>query len=118
MKTENQNISLKYSTVGTATKVFLAQLVHADKTKFSVKLSSVSKQSGSSGCALYAVAYITHIAFGDGPSSVIFNQSKMREHFQKSLEKQKMQPFPVLRKLRTSCSLTHVIEMFKYTATA
>ena len=41
MKTENEDISLydsNYSTVGTATKVLLAQLVHTNKPTFSVKL--------------------------------------------------------------------------------
>ena len=114
MKTENEDISLydcKHSTVGTTTKVLLAQLVHTDKPTFSVKLSSVSKQSGSSDCGLYAVAYITHIAFGDDPSLVIFNQSKMREHLLKCLEEQQMQPFPIMKKLRTSGSPSRVIEV-------
>ena len=79
-------------------------MVHTDKPTFSVKLSSVSKQSGSSDCGLYAVANITHIAFGDDPSLVIFNQSKMREHLLKCLEEQKMQSFPILKKLQTSGS--------------
>jgi len=65
LKTENEDISLynsNYSTVGTATKVkvLLAQLVHTDKPTFSVKLFSVSKQSGSSDCGLYAIPQISH----------------------------------------------------------
>jgi len=86
--------------------------MHTDKPPtFSVKLCSVSKQSGSSDCGLYAVAYITHIAFGDDPSLVIFNP---REHLLKCLEEQKMQPFPILKKLRTSGSPSCVIEVQVY----
>ena len=44
--------------------MLLAQLVHTDK---SANIANVAKQSGSLDCDLFAVAYITHIAFGLNP---------------------------------------------------
>ena len=45
-----------------STQTILAKLVNTDKPAFSVRMASVLKQSGSSDCGLFAIAYVTHIA--------------------------------------------------------
>ena len=47
------------------------------------------------------VAY-THIAFGLEPSNYVFDQSKIRTHFTQSLEKELIEPFPILKEKRTT----------------
>ena len=80
-------------------------LIKTEKSAICIKVANVTKQTGLSDCGLFAIAYITHIAFGMNPSSCVFQQSSMREHFLKCLEDKKMQPFPVSnRKRRTSVS--------------
>ena len=39
-------------------KLLLSQLVHTDKPTFNIKIANVSKQSGTSDCGLYAIAYM------------------------------------------------------------
>ena len=84
----------------------LAKLVYTDKPTFSMKMARVTKQSGSCDCGLFAIAYITHIAFGLEPSNYVFDQSKMRTHFTQSLEKKLIEPFPILKEKRTTLSST------------
>ena len=51
----------KYSSLSMGTKLVLSQLIHTDKPSFNVKIASVSKQSGSADCGLYAIAYVTSL---------------------------------------------------------
>ena len=51
----------KYTTVRESTQNILANLNYTDRPFFSINIPSVSKQSGSSDCGLFAIAYyITH----------------------------------------------------------
>ncbi len=50
-------------------------------------------------CGLFAIAYITDIAFGRDPEQHAF---KMREHLYKCIEQQKMDPFPISREKRAA----------------
>ena len=61
-----------------------------DKPSFTVRVASVTKQSGASDCGLYAIAYITHIATGLNPSLYIFRQALMRNHLLKCFEQKKL----------------------------
>ena len=79
----------KYASLSTETKLLLSQLVHTDKPAFTVKVASVTKQSGSADCGVFAIAYITSIAFGLDPAQYVFNQAAMRPHLQKCFEEKK-----------------------------
>ena len=61
----------KYSSVSKSTQTILAKLVNTDKPAFSVRMASVLKQSGSSDCGLFAIAYVTHIANRLDPFSIL-----------------------------------------------
>ena len=52
------------------------------------------KQAGSSDCGLVAIAYAIDLLHGDNPKNIIYDQSKMRDHFLKNLEEGKITPFP------------------------
>lgn len=79
----------KYSSLSVDTKVLLSQLVHSDKPIFTVKIASVTKQSGSAHCRLFSVAYITSIAFDLEPCTVISHATIPTEMF-----KEKNHTFP------------------------
>ena len=94
--TDNEDIIVfdsKYS-LSTGTKLVLSQLIHTDKPSFNVKIASVSKQSGSADCGLYAIAYITSIAFGLNPTLCVFEQSAMRLPLAKLFSREGDVPFP------------------------
>ena len=40
--------------------------------------TNVSKQTGSTDCALFAMAYLTHLALGEVPTTVTFCQAELR----------------------------------------
>ena len=105
----------KYASLSADTKLLLSQLVHTDKPVFTVKIASVTKQSGSTDCGLFAIAYITSIAFDLDPAQYVFNQTAMRPHLQKCFEEKKITPFPVLRERRSSLTArTMCIKVYCY----
>ena len=65
-----------------------------------MRVANVTKQSGSSDCGLYAIAYITHLAFGLDPSLFVFRQESLRGHFIWCLENKMLNTFPILRERR------------------
>ena len=91
----------KYSSLSQETKLLLSQLVHTDKPTFQIKMANVSKQSGTTGCGLYAIAYATHVAFGRDPCVFIFKQKEMRQHLTVCFEKKELTPFPTTRGKRS-----------------
>ena len=76
----------KYSLLHEHTKLLLSQLVFTKNKYFTVGIANVNKQSGDNDCGLFAAAYITSIAHGQDPSSIVYNQGLMREHLLTCLE--------------------------------
>ena len=52
------------------------------------------KQTGSSDCGLFAIAYAIDLLHGDDPKNILYDQSKMHKHLLKNLEEGKITPFP------------------------
>ena len=84
------------------------------KKYFTVDITNVNKQSGDNDCGLFAAAYATSIAYGQDPSSIVYNQALMREHLFKCLEAKRMIPFPSIRKRRVLQSKTIKIQVYCY----
>ena len=59
----------KYLSISVGTKLLLSQT--------SILIATDCKQSVSADCGVYAIAYITSIAFGLDPSLCVFNQTVM-----------------------------------------
>lgn len=103
VNTEKEDIVLYdslSSTVTEKTKILLSQLVHTSNPHFTVRIANVTKQSGGSECGLYALAYVTYLAFGLDPTLFVFNSDLMRNHLVNCIENKKMQPFPTVRERR------------------
>ena len=96
-----------------STQTILAKLVNTDKPAFSVRMASVLKQSGSSDCGLFAIAYVTHIANRLDPSLCVFHQAEMRNHLIQCFEHKQLDPFPILKERRSS-NLSKVISIKVY----
>ena len=58
----------KYSSLSGSSQALVAKLIRTDKPSVTVRIASVTKQSGDSDCGLFAIAYISHIANGLDPS--------------------------------------------------
>lgn len=58
-----------YSSLNKITKTLLARLVNSRQRVINVKVAKTVKQSGTSDCGVFAVAYATSLAFGQDPSS-------------------------------------------------
>ena len=79
-----------------------------------VKLGNTNKQDGTDDCGLFIDAYCTTIAFGQNPSSYVYNQSVLRKHLINCLEAQHMEPFPIIREQRTGIAILIPIHVFCY----
>ena len=62
-----------------------------------------NKQSGNVDCCLFATAYAVDIWNGIDPSTIIYDQLRMREHLTECFEKQKITKFPRYR-IDPSCA--------------
>ena len=67
-----------------------------------VELRNVCKQSGTTDCGLYALAYCTSLLFGSDPCLSIYARDEMRPHLVSCLEKGSLTEFPTLRSRRLS----------------
>jgi len=61
-----------------------------------IVFAKYQRQIGTEDCGAFAIAVATAIAFGINPSSVYFQQEKMRSHLLACFEKQELTPFPTL----------------------
>ena len=103
----------KYSCLSESSKILLSKLIKTDKPTITIKMASVTKQSGDSDCGLFAIAYATHLSNGLDPSLCVFNQAQMRQHIINCFESENLQPFPIIKKRRSSV-LTKMIYIKVY----
>ncbi len=85
--------SMNYTT-SMDTQSQIAAVMQCMAASITLEVQNVQLQIGSSDCGLYAIAYATDLCYGNNPSNLRYNQSKMRSHLIKCLEGQKMTPFP------------------------
>ena len=84
-----------YTSISEDTQFSISRLLNSKEREITVHLMNIQKQTGSSDCALFAMACIKHLAMGKDPTSVIFRQSELRLHLIKSLETKTIKQFPV-----------------------
>ena len=101
-----------YSSVSNDTQLSISKLMCSKEREITVHLMNVHKQTGSTDCALFAMACITHLALGEDPTSVIFRQSELRSHLIKSFETLTIKKFPV-SKTRKPISRESKVESFE-----
>ena len=62
------------------------------------QMNMASIQQGSYDCGLFALAYALELALYKDPSTLIFDQTKMRGYFMSCLEKEEAERFPTIRR--------------------
>ena len=74
----------------------LASFLCIQSAEMKVVMRSV-QQANSVDCGVFAIAFATALAFGEDPSKLRFDVSKMRTHLVECLKATKMSPFPELK---------------------
>ena len=79
-----------------------------------VRFGNTNKQAEFDDCGLFAAAYCTTLAFGQNPSSFVYDQSALRKHLINCLEAQRIEPFPTIRERRIVIANLISIDVFCY----
>ena len=92
----------------------VADMLQTKEDKILINTMNVQMQVGGSDCGLFALAFITAVLNGQDPTSLYFDQEKMRQHLCECLEKCTPLPFPTikLQKRRRHVLHTNVVPVF------
>ena len=71
----------------------IASLVHAAGDCIDVMVPQSQLQEGADNRGLFAIATPTSLCFGIPPSTILWDQKKMREHLRRCTENSRMSPF-------------------------
>lgn len=83
--------------------------IYATDGELAVTVPVVQRQKGGSDCGVFAIAYLFHLALGDKPEELIFDQAMMRGHLAMCFERRSVFPFPnTPKRSRTS---KHIIRV-------
>ena len=77
------------------TEHVIANLFQCGPNKVTVKVAYSQKQSGSSDCGVYAIAFATAVVNGLNPSRLKFKQEVMRSYLVNCFTKKHISPFPL-----------------------
>ena len=91
-----------YPSVSSATMCTIASLIFSPANELVVKILDIGKQSNSSDCGVFAIAFAFDICSGNDPCSVRFDHKSMRLHLAKCLEDCKFTRFPTLGERNSS----------------
>lgn len=56
----------------------------------------VQQQTNSTDCGLFSIAHAYHLALGDEPAALTFDEAKFRQHLIHCLQKENFEPFPLI----------------------
>ena len=104
-----------FDLVSDSTLVTIANLLHCSNDKsFTANIMSMYKQTGVVDCVLYAMAVATCLAFKSDPTTVIFHQPELRNHYAICMEKGKVTLFPTAKKRRRTNRVCSTKECLVY----
>lgn len=83
-----------YSTIPTTVADHIIDLVHSDKPRLKILTMNMQVQEGGKDCGLFAIAVATSLCFGEDPTTLTYNQERMRHHLLSCFDKQKITLFP------------------------
>ena len=86
------------TTISDDTLDVIAQLINTNAKSLKIKLMNVAKQVGVVNCGLHAIAMVTCLAFGQDPTTVVFNDDELRPHLSNIFETKKISVFPIKKR--------------------
>ena len=84
-------IELDEETVDTITNYFGTE---NKKCKVKYKMIDVQVQKGSKGCGVFAIAFLTSLAYNQDPGQIVYNQEQLHCHLCDCFTKGKLIPYP------------------------
>jgi len=84
----------KYVAASSHLRAQIACLLMTQHAEITINFVSVTKQTGSYDCGLFAIAYATALAYGHDPATHHYCQEKMRPHLRKCLLDRRLRLFP------------------------
>ena len=72
----------------------ICTLLFCKEPVIKVVIKLVQQQANGVNCAVFAIAYVTSLVFGENPSLCSYNVPLMSQHLVNCLEKEMMNPFP------------------------
>ena len=97
-----------FSSACTETLELLAQLVKTRQSCLRINTMNVHKQTGTIDCGLLAIATVTCLLFDGDPTTVVFDQEALHQHFVKTLETNVITLFPTLQTRRPAKRISRV----------
>ena len=89
-----------HGTLSPTAQRVVADLLQCKEAQIIIRYMDVQWQCNGCDCGLFALANATALCAGIEPTSVTFEQAKMRKHFLACLEENSMMPFPIRGKRR------------------
>ena len=91
----------------------IADILQTQKEFIFFQYQDVQWQSNAYDCGLFALAFATSLCNGRDPSTVVYQQKRMTEHFHDCIECGVLSPFPFKKKRKgISKTKTIVVEVF------
>ena len=87
-----------YSYASEELKMHIASILHSELSVIQLQFPQVQRQSGSSDCGLFALAFATSVVFNVKPEECFFEQKLMRSHLATCFEEGKISMFPMKRR--------------------
>ena len=72
----------------------VAGLMQSQDNKINIEYVDVQKQTGTSDCGFFALAFATSICYSQDPEKLTYKQDKMREHIFNCFQENCCTPFP------------------------
>ena len=86
--------SLNYGKIAPLVAHQIANFSFVKESVIDVNIQRVQQQDNSVDCGLYALAFATSLAFGDDPSLIVYDASKLRQHLLNCLTNNEVTRFP------------------------
>ena len=95
-------------TVGAEIAKQTAQCLFTESPSLNIFLQPVQQQTNGTNCGLFAIAFATCLANGIDPTTVRFDERKLRKHLVSCMEEKKMTMFPILNYEPKVCQGTNI----------
>ena len=89
----------KYSSIPHTVVDLIIDIIHSEKDTVTIKNMAMQQQQGCDACGVFLLAVATALCNKQDPSMLRWKQDAMWQHLLKSLEEEKLSPFPVDRKV-------------------
>jgi len=92
----------KYSSIPHTVVDLITDIIHSEKDTVTIKSMAMQEQQGCNACGVFSLAVATALCNEQDSSILCWKQDAMWQHLLKSLEEERLSPFPVDSKATSS----------------